>query len=138
MQTDRQMIEALHDKDMAASKTKDLTILMSLWTDDGVALPPGEDPVIGEEALQAWLQRDLEQDRDYQITEYVHSFEEIEILGEWAFEWGTFSAAAESNAGGPPLRTTGKLLRILKRQPDGTWKVARSIWNNDPPSDGEG
>jgi len=138
MQTDKQMIEELHKKDVAASKARDLATLVSLWTDDGVALPPGEDPIIGKEAIQLWLQRDLEQERDYQITEYVHNFEEIEILGEWAFEWGTLSGAVEPVAGGPPMRMTGKLLRILKRQPDGTWKVARSMWNNDPPSDGEG
>ena len=138
MQSDRQRIEELDEKDIAAYRTRDLANLMSLWTDDGVALPPGEDPIVGKGAIQAWIQGNLAQDRDYQITEYVHNFEEIEILGEWAFEWGTFSAAAEPLAGGSPVRTTGKLLRILKRQPDGTWRIARSIWNNDPSPDGEG
>ena len=47
MQTDRQMIEELHEKDAAASKTRDLATLMSLWTDDSVALPPSEAPIIG-------------------------------------------------------------------------------------------
>lgn len=138
MQTDKQMIEELHKRDVAASKARDLATLVSLWTDDGIALPPDEDPVIGKEAIQLWLERNLEQERDYQITEYVHRFEEIEIFGEWAFEWGTFSGAVKPVAGGSPMRMTGKLLRILKRQPNGMWKVARSIWNNDSSSDDKG
>jgi uncharacterized protein (TIGR02246 family) len=135
---DRQAIEALHRADMAASKARDLAMLLSLCSDDCVMLPPGEDPIVGREAIRRSLQQDLQQERDYRITEYVHDFEEVRVLGDWAFEWGTFSAAAEPAGGGPPLRSSGKILRILRRQADGTWKVARSIWNNDPEPGGEG
>jgi uncharacterized protein (TIGR02246 family) len=122
----------MHAKDMAASKARDLATLLSLCSDDCVMLPPGEEPIVGKRAIRTSLERDLEQERDYRITEYVHNFEEVKVLGAWAFEWGTFSAAAEPVAGGPPIRSSGKILRILKRQADGTWQVARSIWNNDP------
>jgi ketosteroid isomerase-like protein len=30
------------------------------------------------------------------------------------------------------LEQKGKLLRVLKKQPDGSWKVARVIAHNDP------
>ena len=137
MTDDRQAIEALHEKDMAASKARDLATLLSLCTEDCLMLPPGEAPIVGKGAIRASLERDLEQEQDYQITEYVHNFEEVKVLGDWAFEWGRFSAAAEPVAGGPPIRSSGKILRILARQADGTWKVARSIWNNDHTPDGE-
>ena len=83
-----------------------------------------------KEALRAWLQGNAEP--DYRITEYVHNFEERKILGDWAFEWGSYVSAAEPLPEGGPIRATGKLLRILRRQADGTWKVARAIWNHDP------
>ena len=124
-------IEELHQTDMAASKAKDTSTLVSLCTDDCVMLPPGEDPIVGKEAIRASLEQDVNQEEDYRITEYVHDFAEVRVLGEWAFEWGTFSAAAEPLDGGAHIRSSGKILRVLRQQPDGTWKVARSIWNND-------
>jgi uncharacterized protein (TIGR02246 family) len=133
---DRRAIEALHQIDMAASKARDLATLLSLCSDECVMLPPGEDPIVGREAIRKSLERDLEQEQAYQISEYVHDFAEVKVLGDWAFEWGRFSAAAEPVGGGPAIKSSGKILRILERQTDGTWRVARSIWNNDPvPSD---
>jgi uncharacterized protein (TIGR02246 family) len=138
MADDRRAIEALHEKDMAASEAGDLFTLLSLCSDDCVMLPPGEAPIVGKEAIRASLQRDLEQEHGYRITEYIHDFEEVKVLGDWAFEWGRFSATAEPVAGGAPIRSSGKILRILARQADSTWKVARSIWNNDPAPGAEG
>jgi uncharacterized protein (TIGR02246 family) len=137
MADDRRAIEELHHEDMAASKARDLATLLSLCSDDCVMLPPGEDPIVGKEAIRQSLERDLAQEQDYEIIEYVHSFQEVNVLGEWAFEWGAFSAAADPTGGGPPIRSSGKILRILARQADGTWKVARSIWNNDQPPGGD-
>ncbi|MGD2146356.1 MAG: SgcJ/EcaC family oxidoreductase [Anaerolineae bacterium] len=125
-------IEELHKRDMAASKARDTATLLSLCTDDCVMLPPGEDPIVGRDAIRASLEQDTVQEQDYRITEYVHKFEEVKVLGGWAYEWGIFSAAAEPVRGGREIRSSGKILRILRRQPDGTWKVSRSIWNNDP------
>jgi ketosteroid isomerase-like protein len=31
------------------------------------------------------------------------------------------------------MRAAGNLMRILQRQPDGTWKVKRAIWNMEKP-----
>jgi hypothetical protein len=45
------------------------------------------------------------------------------IVGDWAFEWGYFSYKESANA--KPGR--GKVLRVLKLQPDGSWKFARVI-----------
>ena len=128
--SDLDLIEELDRLDIEASKGQDSAALLSLWAEDGVALPPGGDPIIGRESLRAWLQDSAEP--HYRITEYVHDFEERKILGEWAFEWGSYTSAAEPLGEGEAIWATGKLLRILRRQTDGTWKVSRAIWNHDP------
>jgi uncharacterized protein (TIGR02246 family) len=138
MADDRRAIAELHETDMAASKDRDVPTLLSLCSEDCVLLPPGEDPIVGQEAIRESLERDQGQELDYVITEYVHEFAEVKVLGAWAFEWGTFRAVAEPVGGGAPIRSSGKILRILERQADGVWKVARSIWNNDPAPGGEG
>jgi ketosteroid isomerase-like protein len=40
---------------------------------------------------------------------------------------GTFAIS------GSPAAGQGKFLNVLKRQPDGSWKVAISIFNSDRP-----
>ena len=45
--SDLAAIEKLHEKDLAAAKIGDIATLATLWTDDAVALPPGEPPVVG-------------------------------------------------------------------------------------------
>ena len=47
----------------------------------------------------------------------------MRIAGEWAFEWGYISYKDSSDP--KPMR--GKVLRVMKRQPDGSWKFSRVI-----------
>jgi ketosteroid isomerase-like protein len=47
-------IEQLHQRDVAAAKAGDTATLATLWTDDAVALPPGEQPVVGIDVIREW------------------------------------------------------------------------------------
>ena len=40
--------------------------------------------------------------------------------------------SARREGSGKIIEQKGKLLRVLKKQPDGSWKVARVIAHNDP------
>lgn len=132
MKSDLEKIQELDRKDIEASKSQDYPALLALWDEGGVAIPPGGDPIVGIRQIEAWL--DNEAKIEYQVTRYEHTFQERKILGEWAFEWGSYRSAAVIKESGQTEAASGKLLRILKRQPDGEWKVARSIWNLDPGS----
>ncbi len=126
-------IEKLHKIDQEASKRGDFDTLLTLMTDDCVLLPPERPPIKGKDAIREYIQGQKEQLHNIEITEYSHDFQEIKILGDWAYEWGYFSNAAR--AAGETIRERGKLFRILRRQEDGAWKVSRSIWNNDTAQD---
>ena len=54
---------------------------------------------------------------------------DVTIAGEWAFEWGLFTASFVQSTGGEETPLRGKLLRVLKKQADGSWKVAIGMWN---------
>jgi len=54
---DMAAIEQLHARDSAAAKVGDVETLTTLWTADAVALPPGEQPIIGIDAIRGWLNK---------------------------------------------------------------------------------
>jgi len=68
----------------------------------------------------------------YEITEHVRNFEEVRVCGERAYEGANFSAVCHLRAGGLELRERSRLFRVLRRQPDGSWKVRRSISHDLP------
>jgi len=35
--------------------------------------------------------------------------------------------------GGKEVKDTGNSIWIMQRQPNGSWKIARAIWNSDVP-----
>ncbi len=53
----------------------------------------------------------------------------VEVHGDWAVEWMYFSAAFQEKPGAPVQRFRGKALRVLRRQPDGSWKFPHVAWN---------
>ncbi|MGE5048168.1 MAG: YybH family protein [Deltaproteobacteria bacterium] len=128
--TDREAIEELRRRDVAASKAQDAEQLAALWTEDCIALPPGLPPARGKAVIRAQLARMLEYQRDVEVVEYEEVFEELEILGDTAIEWGWIRGAERPRAGGEVRRSQVKVMRVLKRQPDGTWLVHRSMFNS--------
>ena len=126
-------IEQLHRRDAAASKSGDVASLAALWTDDAVALPPGEAPVVGIEAIRKWLAASQPDPSAVEIVDYVLEFKEVTIRGEEAIEWGRSSVALRPRGAASILRASGNLMRVLKRQADGSWKVSRSVWNLERP-----
>lgn len=128
---DMDAINALHQRDMEASKKFDVDTLASLWSDDIVTLTQGEPPMIGKDANRAAILRLRDESREVQIADYILSFNEVKITGDWAFEWGTYSGTVKPVAGGDAIRTTGKVIRVLKKDSDGSWKIARAMYDSD-------
>lgn len=131
---DKAAIDELHARDAAAAKIGDVATLATLWTRDAVALPPGEEPVIGIDAIRAWLAKTRMDPSRLEVVEYVMDFKELHILGNEAFEWARTSVTIRPRNGPAGMHASGNLMRILQRQPDGNWKVARAAWNMDPPA----
>jgi len=62
--------------------------------------------------------------------------EEIQVAGGWAFLRGTYTATMTPKEEGDPQEETGKCVHVVQRQPDGSWKNMRVIWNSDQPAPG--
>lgn len=59
--------------------------------------------------------------------EHTNELVEYGVEGDMAYQIGRFANSGTN----PPEQ--GKFLNVLKRQPDGTWKVAVSMFNSDKP-----
>ena len=112
-----------------AENAGDVSAKMRLYAADAVLLPPGgAPPVIGQQAIRAWQEANFKKE----TTQGVSTVDEVQVFGEWGFARGTYSGVVTSKAGGEPQKSSGYFLVIVRRQRDGTWKIARDIWNDEP------
>jgi uncharacterized protein (TIGR02246 family) len=129
LEADLRAIEAINQRDVQFALANDAAMMMSQWTDDIVLLPP-VGPIQRGRSIIAEAFKGVESPEN---VEYVLDIQEIKVLGDHAFEWGTYRYGVRPRAGGETVRTSGKLMRILQRQPDGSWKIHRGIITADPP-----
>lgn len=59
--------------------------------------------------------------------------EEIQVLGDLAYTHGKYEIAMTPKEGGDSLEIKGKFLTILRKQVDGSWKIAIDCFNSDTP-----
>jgi ketosteroid isomerase-like protein len=132
LENDLRAIKALNDKDVQAVMTSDFDAVMSQWSDDFTVLPPAGPIIRGRSANAEMVQKGMEQVRSFEPLEFVVDFEEIKVAGDYAFEWGTYRGSSRPRAGGATATYGGKLMRILQRQADGSWKMSRTMTTIDP------
>ena len=125
---DRRAIDDLHRRDMQAATAGDFAVLRSLVDDDAVIMPPGGKVQRGATELNASFEKMKNAPRTHEVLEYRLEFEEIHVLGDLAVEWGVIRGAMKEIATGQTSASVYHVMRILKRQTNGGWKVYRSIW----------
>jgi ketosteroid isomerase-like protein len=128
---DRSAIEALNRHDISAALASDIEAVASQWTEDFVVLPPAGPIVRGRAANLALMTSARPQLEKLEPTAYTVDFDEIVVTGDYAFAWGLFRAVVRPRAGGPDVVSSGKLLRVYQRQPDGRWLMHRTMSTMD-------
>lgn len=124
-------IEKAHQQDVAATLAGDPKALANLFTEDAVLLEPDNAPVIGRAAILAANEKDKAAHPDSKVLSYKPEVKDLQIRGNWAFEWDTFEASYKESEKSEAQSFHAKALRILERQPDGSWKFSRVMWNMD-------
>jgi uncharacterized protein (TIGR02246 family) len=131
-EADAEAIQALYAAYGQAVTSGDAETWLAIFTDDVVIMPPDEAGFTGKEALRSWGQPYFDQ-FDMQATP---STQEIQVAGEWAFAVDEYTFQATPKEGGEAAEERGKGIAVLRRQPDGTWKIAYRAWNRDHPLPG--
>jgi uncharacterized protein (TIGR02246 family) len=128
VETDVQALNSLQKQVDAAIVAGDTARYMQFLTDDAVLMPPNGGPVIGREAIRSWNQA---MSKQFSIKDYRSVDDEVVIAGDWAFRRATFDWTLIPAVAAEPIRDSGKFIILYHRQEDGSWRVARDIWNTN-------
>src|SRR5262245_31647417 len=109
-QNDLLAIQALNQRHTEAWLSSDADAVISLWSDDFTVIHPLGPAVRGRDANVEMLQKGMEQIRAFEPLEAVENFEEIKVVGDYAFEWGSYRFSSRPRAGGDSVSSGGKLL----------------------------
>jgi len=96
----------------------------AFFTEDVILMAPGQPMTRGKKAFEETYRSRMDHS-----TDGTHSNELVEygVDGNMAYQVGTFAIT------GADPGEQGYFVNVLKRQADGTWKVAVSIFNSAKP-----
>jgi len=124
---DERALNALVGDFMVAINNSDADAVAALYSSDGIRMPPDAPEIRGREAIRQNLQGVFEV-ADIEVQVHV---EETEFSGELASVRGTFALITTPKDGSDPSEMEGNWMRLMRREPDGRWLVARELWNSE-------
>ena len=128
---DKAGVRALDAEWARAATAGDGEAIAVLYAPDAVLLPPGEAIVKGEAAKKYWVDFGNGFSGPTELNTMA-----VEGAGDVATAIGTYKMTlTPKKAGAKPLPVDeGKYIEVLKRQDDGSWKIAYDIWNPNAPA----
>ena len=122
---DRKGIQDVTDRFAKAMVSGDAAGVATLYTDDGMLLPPNESAVKGRSAIQQYV------GRLPKITSFTPRLIEMEGNGDMAYIRGTYEITLMPAGAKTPSKDSGKFIEIRRKQADGSWLLARDFWNSN-------
>ena len=98
------------------------------FADDGVQMPPHFPANLGKGMIRSWSHGLLQ---SFSQVAFALSVDEQRVSSDWAFERGQYTITLTPKAEAQSADDTGKYITAYQRQGDGSWKMARDIWNSD-------
>jgi uncharacterized protein (TIGR02246 family) len=122
--------QALYDAQIAG----DFEAWMASFADDVVLFPPNASPLTGISAIRRFNAPIFE---EFDLHESSDE-REVAVAGDWAYIRAHWTWVQSPKDGSEPIEDSGNSIWVLRRQLDGSWKIARAIWNSDRPAPGGG
>jgi ketosteroid isomerase-like protein len=125
---DRAAIRANDSAYVTAWMRDDTTGVLATLTADPILIPGGLEPLRGQSAAKGfWWPSDGSHTK---LTAFDRTVEEIDGAGDVAFVRGTdslrFTYTKGASIQASAMRSV--TLAVVRRQSDGTWKIARMMW----------
>jgi uncharacterized protein (TIGR02246 family) len=126
---DRQAIAAVSAQFEATENAGNVEQMLPLFADDMIIMSPNAPAFSGADRIAATM-REFYKAFTVQVK---YNSEEIAAFGDWGFDRGTERFTLTPKNGGAPISVNGKYLWLYRRQPDGSWKQSRVMWNSSDP-----
>jgi uncharacterized protein (TIGR02246 family) len=99
-----------------------------LYADDILWAPPDAPDRTGKAGVQAGIQTLFEKF----TFAVVPTTTEIVVMGDFAYAIGQVDLKLTPKAGGDVVPAKFRIFWLLKKQPNGDWRINRQIWNKKP------
>jgi ketosteroid isomerase-like protein len=106
-----------------------------MFVADALVMSPNMPSFQGRAALLEFIES-----AEFAMTRHSIEFPEIGGYGDIAYARGTYDEAFTMGGAEELVEDAGKILAILRKQPDGSWLITHWITNSDlplPPAEGE-
>jgi uncharacterized protein (TIGR02246 family) len=127
---DEAAIRAVDVEWARAASAGDANALTAVYAPDATLLPPNEPVVQGEAVKKYNADMTNSFSGPFEITTTA-----VEGRGDLAYVVGKYRATlTPKKAGAKPLPTEeGKYIEVMKKQPDGSWKIVYEMWSQNAP-----
>lgn len=127
MGSDERAVREVHATWIAAVNARDLERLLGLMTDDVVYLSPGR-PAFGRDGFREGFTAGHQRSHIHCISE----LQEVTVAGEIAYTLCKDSLSVTPRDGGEAMALAGDRITIYRKQPDGSWRLARDAHTLSP------
>ena len=122
-------IDAFNRSFANATRRMDNAATLALWDDGGISLLPSTQPIVGKAAIARFMTDVMTSLHGAHMTKFESDCHDIQVSGDWASEWCTEHQIVALPGGKPPFNGYGKMLLVLHRGADGSWRIREEMWN---------
>ena len=122
-------VDRLRRQHVAAVNAGDSAGASSIFSADGVVLPPGLPALNGVDAIRGWFTGFF---ANVRVQDFGLQTQDVETYGDSLVEHGTWQASFHPKDGSQAQNGGGTYLTVYARVADGTVRVIRDIFNGLP------
>jgi uncharacterized protein (TIGR02246 family) len=126
---DVQAIVDLEQRVFDAQIAGDIDAWLSFFAEDAVVMVPDLPALTTKLAIRQWNEPIFEK---FDLHE-ESDFREVEVAGNLGYIRAHWIWTQTPKSGGSSVKYTGHSIWIVRRQPNGSWKITRGIFNHDNP-----
>jgi ketosteroid isomerase-like protein len=123
-------VETVADEEFRVMEAGDVSRFLDLVTDDVIFFPPNSSPKTGD-AVAPWIAEFLQ---GYTVAFQERRHDELLTSDDWAVLRTSFRWRVAPRAGGDGFVRRGNTVRVFRRAGNGSWQLAREIWNTFSPA----
>ena len=133
--SDTSELDEIRGRLSAAENAYDAEVFVRLMAEDVVVMVPDFPVQEGKAASARFIRGVTEFYRETADRHITYESAEVRVIGDLAFDRGTFSFTFASRDGDDRAVETGKYLWMYRREANGAWKMWRSIVSLDQRED---